>query len=217
MPPDWRTTFLSPRELERLRLGALEYGCRLQAGQMQLFQDYLQLLYRWNRVHNLTSVPPTRALSCHLLDSLSLAPFISGCRLLDAGSGAGLPGVPLAITHRKMRFSLCDSNGKRCRFLHQVRMELGLANVEVLRERIQEHQDARGYCNIVSRGFACLADFVAHTRHLLAPGGVWLAMKGRVKASELRGLAQDVHVEDCLDLRVDGVDAVRTLVMMRAT
>lgn len=198
-----------------MRLGALGYGCRLREEQLQLFQAYLELLYRWNRAYNLTAVPVERALAYHLLDSLSILPFLAGNRLLDAGSGAGLPGLPLAIAGRQLRVTLCDSNGKRCRFLHQVLTELGLGNVEVFAGRAERLSHASGFTSIVARGYARLADLVAHTRHLLAPGGIWLAMKGRVRGAELAALDEDVRVENCVNLQVDGIDGCRSLILMR--
>lgn len=216
-PPEGRSEGISSQEKERLRLRALGYGCELQAVQLQQFQDYLNLLYRWNRVYNLTAVPACRAVSSHLLDSLSIMPFIQGARLLDVGSGAGLPGIPLAIADETLKVSLCESSDKRCRFLHQVVTELGLTRVEVVSGRVENIRDDRGYTCIVSRGYARLGEFVASTRHLLAPGGSWLAMKGRVDEAELGGLAENICVENRLRLEVDGIDGFRQLVLMRET
>lgn len=148
------------------------------ARQQQLL-DYLALLVKWNKVFNLTAIrDPAEMVSRQLLDSLSILSWVRGPRVLDVGTGAGLPGIPLAIVRPDIEFTLLDSNGKKTRFVQQAAAELGLANVAVRKERIENLDDPQGFNDITSRAFAALVDFVEASTHLLAPGGHWLAMRG---------------------------------------
>ena len=163
-------------ELER-GLGALHVALPRGAGQRLL--DYLQLLQRWNRVYNLTAVRGTRSmLTRHVLDSLTLVPFLEGQRILDVGSGAGLPGIPLAICSPDRAFWLLDASAKRCRFLRQAKAELGLQNVTVLATRAEDYQSGEKFDTLASRAYSSLDGFVHSAGHLLAENGVLLAMKG---------------------------------------
>jgi 16S rRNA (guanine527-N7)-methyltransferase len=177
---------------------------------------YLELLAKWNRAFNLTAVrEPAEMLSRHLLDSLAILPWLRGGRLLDVGTGPGLPGIPLALARPELQVVLLDSNGKKTRFLRQVRLELGLDNVEVVEARVEAYAADAPFDIITSRAFAQLRDFVALTRPLLAPGGRWLAMKGRLDENELTALA-DEHVKlEIHRLVVPGLDAERHLIEIR--
>ena len=157
-----------------------------QAAQLQ---QYLQLLQRWNKVYNLTAVRnPAEMQPLHIDDSLSVAPFIHGETCLDVGSGAGLPGIPLAIVQPERQFTLLDTNGKKTRFMQQAVLELGLKNVKVVQTRVENWQPAAPFDAIISRAFASVADFVTFTGLHLREGGILYAMKGRYPESELAEL-----------------------------
>lgn len=156
---------------------------------------YLELLVKWNRAFNLSAIrEPEEMVSRHLLDSLAILPWITGRRLLDVGSGAGLPGIPLALAKPELSVVLLDSNGKKTRFLRQVQLELKLPNVEVIEGRVEVCSPAEPFDMITARAFSQLKDFLQLTRPLLAPNGRWLAMKGRLDKNELAELAQE-HVK----------------------
>jgi 16S rRNA (guanine527-N7)-methyltransferase len=185
---------------------------------------YLDELVRWNAAYNLTAVRDARDMVIrHLLDSLALLPLLRKMphfptlRLLDVGSGAGLPGVPLAIAEPQLAVTLLDSNGKKARFLRHVQRTLGPANIEVAEARVEEWQDAAGYDVVVSRAFAALVDFFGLTRHLLAPGGQWLAMKGKLDDAELAAVPASVHIRETHRLQVPGLAEARHAVIAEST
>lgn len=199
---------------------------QLQAGLQALGLDprhaatharYIGLLDKWNAAFNLTAVrDPAQMVSRHVLDSLSIAPRLHGARLLDVGTGAGLPGIPLAIEQPERTFVLLDTNGKKTRFVTQAVLELGLGNVTVVKSRVEDYRPEAGFDAIVSRAFASLADFVTLTRHLLAPGGVWLAMKAGLGAEERAALPAGVRLAGEYRLEVPGGAAARQLVELVA-
>lgn len=174
--------------------------------------DYQVELGKWNTAYNLTAVrTPSEMVTRHLLDSLAVLPWAQG-RVLDVGAGAGLPGLVLAIARPELSVTVLDSNGKKARFMRHAVRTLGLANVEVAETRVEDWQ-ALAYDRIVSRAFAALADFVASTRHLLAPGGQWLAMKGKLDAAELAAVPAPVEIRETRRLQVPGLDEDRHLVI----
>ena len=174
---------------------------------------YLALLDRWNRAYNLTAVREPEAMVIrHLLDSLSILPWLEGPRVLDVGSGAGLPGIPLAIARPEYEFCLLDSNGKRTRFLTQATAELRLPNVSVVRSRVGEYQPVTLFNSVVSRAFATLAELVADAGRLCAPTGRLLAMKGVFPDDELARLPSAYRVVGVYPLQVPHLDAERHLV-----
>lgn len=174
---------------------------------------YLTLLERWNRAYNLTAVRDPEAMVVrHLLDSLSILPWIEGLRVLDVGSGAGLPGIPLAIARPGFEFYLLDSNGKRTRFLIQVAAELQLKNVKIVRSRVEDYQPEALFNTVVSRAFATLAEMVTDAGRLCAPDGRLLAMKGVFPDDELARLPPDYSVMGVYPLQVPSLDAERHLV-----
>ncbi|WP_455384085.1 16S rRNA (guanine(527)-N(7))-methyltransferase RsmG [Acidihalobacter prosperus] len=174
---------------------------------------YRDLVVRWNRVHNLTAIrDPEAMLAYHLLDSLSVSPYLNGDRVLDVGSGAGLPGIPLAVVNPQRRFVLLDASSKRVRFLRQVAMELGLGNVEAVHERIERYRPDAPFATVTSRAFASLADFARAACGLLAEDGHMLAMKGRYPEEELRALPSGIRLHAVYELKVPGLDAQRHLI-----
>ncbi len=174
---------------------------------------YLVLLERWNRAYNLTAVREPEAMVIrHLLDSLSILPWLAGPRVLDVGSGAGLPGIPLAIAQPEYEFCLLDSNGKRTRFLIQATAELHLSNVSVVRSRAEDYRPATLFNSVVSRAFATLAELAVDAGRLCAPTGRLLAMKGVFPDDELARLPSAYQVVGVYPLRVPHLDAERHLV-----
>lgn len=178
--------------------------------------QFVTLLDKWNKVYNLSAIrDPAQMVDLHLLDSLSVAPFISGERILDVGTGAGIPGIPLALACPDHHFVLLDSNGKKTRFIQQAVLELGLNNVEIINSRVESYQPKEPFATIISRAFASLSDMLAGTTHLVAKGGLLLAMKGRLNEEEQAELPSDVEIEEIIQLTVPGVDAERHLVKVR--
>ena len=191
--------------------GLSAFGLTSDVEQRQRLLAFLGLLRKWNRVYNLTAiVDPVDMLRLHLLDSLSIAPYLRGETILDVGTGAGLPGIPLAVMRPDLQFTLVDSNAKKTRFAQQAAIELRLRNVTVATSRIETFQASHGFDIILARAYAALADIVAQTARLLNPGGMILASKGRRPDEEIQVL-KNVMVET-FPLHVPGVDAERHLV-----
>ncbi|TAN05170.1 MAG: 16S rRNA (guanine(527)-N(7))-methyltransferase RsmG [Rhodanobacteraceae bacterium] len=172
---------------------------------------YLRLLDQWNHAYNLTAVrDPADMVARHLLDSLAVLPWIQGKTLADLGSGAGLPGIPLAIARPGLAVTLVESNGKKARFLREAVRSLPLANVRVAQARVQ---DLRGqFDTITARAFASIPDMLAWAGHLLAPDGRWLALKGHPDAGEMAAVAAPFRVIAAHALAVPGIDAERCLI-----
>lgn len=191
---------------ETLAKGITELGLELSEAQQSKLLDFLDLLLKWNRVYNLTAITDLRSgVVRHLLDSLAIAPYIDGERLLDVGSGGGLPGIPLAIAYPNKEFTLLDSNSKKTRFLVQVKGELGLANLNVVHSRIEEFSPERPFDMILSRAFASLKDIMILTGRLLDDEGRVLAMKGQIDATELAEIPQGYRIEKKIELAVPGL------------
>ena len=178
---------MTPRTaLER---GLQMMGLALSAGVCEQLLGYTELLAKWNRTYNLTAVrDPLAMVSHHLLDSLAVLPHLAGTRVADVGSGAGLPGIPLALARPDWHVALVESNDKKAAFLQQAKIELALSNVEIHAVRVEAWRPAERFAVVISRAFAELADFVAACRHLLAPGGVIAAMKGKNPRDEVARL-----------------------------
>jgi 16S rRNA (guanine527-N7)-methyltransferase len=204
--------------------GARELGLRLSPDQAERLARFAALLVRWNRVHNLTSIAGgAQILSHHLLDSLAILPRIDvifgerAPRVLDVGSGGGLPGIPLAIARTHWDVTLVDAVEKKVAFLTQARVELGLANVQCRHARVESLQ-ADPFDLIVSRAFASLADFVRVSQHLLAERGWWAALKGGVHEDEIAELQRAfprVRVADIVKLDVPRLGAERHLILLQ--
>jgi 16S rRNA (guanine527-N7)-methyltransferase len=177
---------------------------------------YLALLVRWNATYNLSAIRDRREMLVrHLFDSLSVLPLLHGTRVADIGTGPGLPGIPLALVNANLRVALVESNGKKARFLREAVRTLALADrCEVIQMRAQAYAPESRFDTVVSRAFASLADFVAASRHLLAPGGRWLAMKGRHPDGEIAQLPVDIRIESVVPLAVPGLAGERHAVIM---
>lgn len=183
---------------------------------------YVALLVRWNQAFNLTAVrEPAEMVTRHILDSAVIAPFLPHGPVADIGSGAGLPGLVLAVLRRDETFTLVDSNGKKTRFCRQAVTELGLENVAVVHARVEDYRPVERFATVVSRAYASLHDFVSDTRHLLVSGdnerGKFLAMKGAYPHHEMEALPGGVRVLAVHPLHVPGLDAERHLVEMELT
>lgn len=198
-----------------LAAGLAELHLELPEATQDKLLAFRDLLLKWNKTYNLTALrDPAQAVSHHLLDSLAILPHIGSGALLDVGSGGGLPGIPLAITRPELSVSMVDTVQKKATFLQQASIELGLKNVAVHHARVEEMTGQ--YAQISSRAFSELALFVSLTRHLLAPGGRWLAMKGVRPDEEIAALPADVSVETIIPLSVPGLDAERHLIILKA-
>jgi len=179
--------------------------------QRERLLEFLALLQKWNRVYNLTSITnPEQMVRLHLLDSLLVLPHLHGTRILDVGTGAGLPGIPLAVMSPDREFVLLDGSGKKTRFVRQAAIELGLGNVRVVHERIEKFDSPSGFDTILCRAFSSLSQIVALTARLLTPGGIILAQKGRLPEDEIRRL-NHVGVK-IFPAKIPGVDAERHLI-----
>lgn len=205
------------RENPVLVEGVRALGIVLPAGAMERFEGYLDLLEKWNAVINLTAVRErSRMVTLHLLDSLTVAPrLVDKSRLLDVGSGGGMPGIPLAIALPHLAATLLEPNQKKAAFLRQAKVELGLANVRVVAERVERWQTDERFDVIVSRAFSDLPDFVAGARRLLAPAGSIIAMKGVVPFEEISRLAPDL-VSEVVPVAVPNLPAERHLIVIGA-
>ena len=198
-----------------LSTGLAELGINLSAAQQDQLLAFRDLLLKWNKTYNLTALrDPEQAISHHLLDSLAILPQLGDGPLLDVGSGGGLPGIPLAIARPALAVSMVDTVQKKATFLQQAAIQLGLKNVAVHHARVEEMHGQ--YAQISSRAFAEIALFVRLTRHLLAPGGRWLAMKGMRPDDEIAALPNDIVVEQIIPLHVPGLDAERHLIILKA-
>jgi len=203
-----------------LKAGAAELGLNLSEAQFEQLLDYLALIQKWNKVYNLTAVrDPREMLTHHLLDSLTaVAPLVrhtggQPARVLDVGSGGGLPGIVLAICRPELDVSCVDTVGKKAAFIQQVAASLKLPNLHGIHARVESLSGP--FDVICCRAFAALPDFVNGSRGALAEQGVWMAMKGKHPQAEIEGLPADVRVFHVEPLAVPGLDAERCMVWMR--
>jgi len=195
-------------------------GCRslqlaLSAAALAQLADYVGLLAKWSKVYNLTAVrQPRQMVTRHVLDSLAVVPFLIDGSLLDVGTGAGLPGVPIAIARPDLAVTLLDANAKKLRFVRQAVAELRLGNIEVVQARMQEYQPGRAFDMVISRAVSSLEELYRQSRHLLAPRGRMLFMKGALPEEEMAAFApgrETLHIER---LDIPGLDAERHLLWL---
>ena len=202
-----------------LDTGLARLGLDLPSAARQKLLDYVALIAKWNQVHNLTAIrEPVKMVTHHLLDSLALLTVIDGPakRLVDVGSGAGLPGIPLAIARPDWSVTLLDSNHKKGVFLQQAASELGLSNITVAVDRVEAFRPEGGFDYVVSRAFSDLPEFAELSRHLRGPRGTLLAMKGVYPYEEVLQLSPEIGTVEVIRLEVPGVDAERHLVSIGA-
>lgn len=198
-----------------LDVGLTALGLAADDDQRGRLLRYLALLEKWNRAFNLSAVrEPRRMVSRHLLDSLSVLALLQGPRILDAGTGAGLPGLPLAIVSPALAFTLVDASAKKTRFVRQAVLELGLANVEIVHSRLERFRPETGFDTVTARALAPLGEIVAATRHLIRPGGRLLAMKGPRAASEVANARLPPETVRILPLRVPEAREERCVVVV---
>lgn len=201
---------------EKLASGLEEMGLLLDPVTQSNLLKYVALIQKWNKVYNLTAVrDPLKMITQHLLDSLAVLPHIAGRRLIDIGTGSGLPGIPLALANPALEVTLLDSNHKKTSFLRQACLELGLHNVTVVCERVEAWRPEEKYDVVISRAFSDLGEFASLALHLCSDTGWMLAMKGIYPHEELTRLPANVALQGVAPLRVPGLDAERHLVLLR--
>jgi 16S rRNA (guanine527-N7)-methyltransferase len=201
---------------EQLAQGIAESGMQISAATQAKLVAYLALIAKWNRVHNLTAVrEEAKMVSVHALDSLAIVPHLHAKSVVDVGSGAGLPGIPLALMWPQSRIVLLDSNHKKTAFLRQAVIELELKNVEVVCERVEQWQPAEGFDLVISRAFADLREFLTLAGGLCNPDGLVAAMKGVYPCEELAQLPATFKLHGILPIKVPGLNAERHLVLLR--
>lgn len=201
---------------EQLKSGLQAMNLELSTAQQLMLLEYVSLLKKWNSTYNLTALRDERTMiSHHLLDSLTLLPYVANAKtLMDVGSGGGMPGIPTAICLPDLQITLLDSNTKKTTFLQQAVIELGLKNVTVASGRVEAMHD-KSVDVVTSRAFAELHDFIALTKHLLNENGYWAAMKGVYPYEELENVPENIEVYQIDKLNVPTLNAERHMVLMR--
>lgn len=206
----------------QLLRGATEMSVVLNETQIEQLLAYVREFEKWNKAYNLSAVREIRQMvSRHLLDSLSVVPWFtankkfSAARVIDVGTGGGLPGIPLAIMFPEQQFTLLDSNGKKTRFLFHVKTLLGLTNVTVENRRVEEFQPAQKFNAVISRAFASLQDMTDGCAHLLDKDGIFLAMKGLFPQDELAPIADKIALIESVKLLVAETDGERHLLVLQ--
>ncbi len=196
-----------------LQQGLEELDISYDQAQLQKLIQFIKLIAKWNKAYNLTAVRDLEDMCrLHILDSLAVLPFIHGQRVADIGTGAGLPGIPLAIFLTDVEFVLVDSNSKKTRFVQQAILELKLSNVSVQHQRVEKFQPDNLFSSVTMRAFASLQDIMHLTRHLLDSNGILLAMKGQLpENTEIEALEQPYSITE---LTVPGIEAQRCLIQI---
>lgn len=199
-----------------IRTGLDELPFATDEGLIDKAVAFIEQLARWNKTFNLTGIRSKQDMvRQHLMDSFSIAPYVTGMRILDVGSGAGLPGLPLAILFPDKNFILLDSNGKKTRFMTQVVIDLGLSNVQVVQSRVEEYR-APPFDQVLCRAFAPLATIVEKVSHLVAQDGSLLAMKGKINAETLLETSAPLRLNRVIPVQVPLIEAERCLVELVA-
>jgi 16S rRNA (guanine527-N7)-methyltransferase len=199
---------------QQLYQGVADLKLTLPPAAEAMLLHYLELLAKWNQTYNLTAVrDPEEMVTRHLLDSLAVVPHVRGPRVIDIGTGPGLPGLPLAIALPELSFTLLDANGRMLRFVTQAVGELGLKNVEIVQSRVENYRPGRKFDTLISRAFSSIADMLNSARHLCAPNGRFLAMKGTRPEEELAAVPAE-YTTEIVVLAVPGLRADRHLVIL---
>jgi 16S rRNA (guanine527-N7)-methyltransferase len=211
-------TQLDEQLREQLQRGIEYLNLALPTTAVAQLLQYLALLAKWNRAYNLTSVrDPIEMVTRHLLDSLAIMPYVHGHYCADVGTGAGLPGIPLAIAFPAKQFTLIDSNGKKIRFVTQAIAELGLRNVNAIQCRVESWHPTQAYDAVLSRAFATLTEMANSCAHLMSAQGAMLAMKGIYPKQELSALPERFKVNACHVLEIPDEVGQRHLVEIRCS
>ncbi|MBA2652972.1 MAG: 16S rRNA (guanine(527)-N(7))-methyltransferase RsmG [Tatlockia sp.] len=201
------TSLFSTTEL--LQNGLDQLGLELSP---KPFMTYLELLQKWSKAYNLTAIRDLDTMvTRHILDSLAILPWVRGKRVLDIGSGAGFPGIPLALANPDLELFLLDSNGKKIRFLEELKRTLQLPNVELIQSRVENYHPSFDFDTLTSRAFSDLAQMIKWTEHLISKKGIWLAMKGRNPETELRSIHHPYQVNH---YAVPGLEGERCCVII---
>ncbi|ECD9467022.1 16S rRNA (guanine(527)-N(7))-methyltransferase RsmG [Salmonella enterica] len=194
-----------------------EAGISLTDHQKTQLVAYVDMLHKWNKAYNLTSVrDPAEMVVRHILDTIVVAPYLQGQRFIDVGTGPGLPGIPLAIVLPDAHFTLLDSLGKRVRFLRQVQHELKLENITPVQSRVEAYPSEPPFDGVISRAFASLNDMVSWCHHLPGEKGRFYALKGQLPEDEIASLPDDFSVESVEKLRVPQLEGERHLVIIKS-
>lgn len=200
---------------ERLQQLLGQTSLEISPLQCQQLTTYVELLNKWNKAYNLTSVrDPMQMLVKHIVDSLVVSPHLEGSHFIDVGTGPGLPGIPLAIANPESHFVLLDSLGKRLRFLTQVKSTLKLDNITLVQSRVEQYQPEQALDGVISRAFASLSDMVNWCSHLIEPGHQFYALKGQYPEQEIAGLDDSVKVSSVEVLQVPELEGDRHLVKL---
>ncbi|ECS6040355.1 16S rRNA (guanine(527)-N(7))-methyltransferase RsmG [Salmonella enterica] len=203
--------------LNKLSRLLADAGISLTDHQKTLLVAYVDMLHKWNKAYNLTSVrDPNEMLVRHILDSIVVAPYLQGQRFIDVGTGPGLPGIPLAIVLPDAHLTLLDSLGKRVRFLRQVQHELKLENITPVQSRVEAYPSEPPFDGVISRAFASLNDMVSWCHHLPGEKGRFYALKGQLPGDEIASLPDDFSVESVEKLRVPQLEGERHLVIIKS-
>ncbi len=199
-----------------LAAGIAALGINVPVRAQQRMLDYLALIGKWNKAYNLTAVrEPAKMLTHHLLDSLSVLPHVHGDRVLDVGSGAGLPGLPLALARPDWRITLLDASHKKTTFLRQAVIELGQDNVDVVCERVESWAPAGRFNTVISRAFSDLGEYLTLAGRLCEPAGIVIAMKGVYPHEELAQVPPSFLLRNVVALQVPGLDAERHAALLQ--
>lgn len=200
---------------EQLARGIAALGLDLPPDGPERLLAFAALLTKWNRVYNLTALrEESQMVTHHLLDSLSVLPYLDVRRIADIGTGGGLPGIPLAIARPELSVALVETSHKKATFLQQAKIELRLDNVVVINDRVEQWHPEQQFDAVVSRAFSDIADFVRLTQHLVSKGGHWYAMKGVNPHDEIAQLPEGVRIDRIVALEVPGLGAARHLIVV---
>lgn len=202
-----------------LQSGIKTLGLSCSSDQIDQLLAYLEMLQRWNKAYNLTAIrEPIQMVRLHLLDSLAIHPYVQGAKkVIDVGTGPGLPGIPLAILNPDINFTLLDSNGKKTRFLFQAISELSLTNATEINQRAEKYQSQQLFDIVLSRAFSSISDMLGYCDHLVSETGCFLAMKGKKPDSELSQITKDYKVVDLSQINVPHIESERHLVKIIKT
>ena len=196
--------------------GVAQMGLTLSDEQASKLVQYVELMHKWNKAYNLTSVrQPGQMMSRHILDSLAITPYVQGKTVIDVGTGPGLPGMPLAIMLPHCQFTLLDSLGKRVRFMKQCVHELGLSNVTPVQSRVEAYDNMPPFDIVLSRAFASLKDMLHWCAHLVDSTGTFLALKGQFPQEEISEVSNHFRIETVNELKIPGLDEERHLVTVK--